>query len=104
MTQRLGRVAPPILPVPRSQAGGAVITLRVVDAPSGEVSIAGDFNNWQPAPMQREGNEWVLRLPLAPGAYHYAFRSATGEWFVPSSTPGRRDDGMGGHVAVLTVS
>ena len=54
--------------------------------------------------MEREGDEWVVRLPLAPGAYRYAFRSATGEWFVPSSTPGRRDDGMGGHVAVLMVS
>jgi hypothetical protein len=104
MTQRLRRVAPPILASPRSQAGGAVITLRVADAPAGQVSIAGDFNNWQPAPMQREGNEWIVRLPLAPGAYHYAFRSVTGKWFVPSSMPGRRDDMMGGHVAVLMVS
>lgn len=104
MTQRLGRVASPIRPAPPSQTGGVLLTLRVADAPPGQVSIAGDFNTWQPVPMQREGNEWVVRLPLAPGAYHYAFRSATGEWFVPSSTPGRRDDGMGGHVAVLMVS
>ena len=68
-----------------------------------QVLIAGDFNNWQATPMQREGDNWVLRLPIGPGVYHYAFRSATGTWFVPSSTPGRRDDGMGGHVAVLMV-
>jgi hypothetical protein len=103
ITQRLGRIAAPIRQAPRSQTGAVVVTVRVADAPAGEVSIAGDFNNWQPAPMQREGNAWVVRLQLAPGAYHYAFRSATGEWFVPSSTPGRRDDGMGGHVAVLMV-
>ena len=78
--------------------------MRVSDAPAGDVSIAGDFNGWQPAPMQREGGEWVIRLPLAPGVYHYAFRSSTGAWFVPSSSPGRRDDGMGGHVAVMVVS
>ena len=47
--------------------------------------------------MQREGGEWVVRLPLSPGVYHYAFRAANGEWFVPPSTPGRRDDGMGGY-------
>ena len=104
MTQRLGRVAVPIRPLVASQAGRVLVTLRVSDAPPGVVSIAGDFNNWQPTPMQREGDSWVVRLPLGAGAYKYAFRSATGTWFVPSSTPGRRDDGMGGHVAVLLVS
>jgi hypothetical protein len=104
MTQRLGRVASPIRPLRASPAGGVLVTLRASDAPPGQISIAGDFNNWQPAPMQREGDSWVMRLPVGPGVYHYAFRSATGTWFVPSSTPGRRDDGMGGHVAVLLVS
>ena len=54
--------------------------------------------------MRREGGEWIVRLPLMPGVYHYTFRSASGEWFVPPSTAGRRDDGMGGYVAVLVVS
>ena len=65
--------------------------------------LAGDFNNWRPVPMQREGREWVIRLPLKAGVYHYAFRSAGGEWFVPASVAGRRDDGMGGQVAMLVV-
>ena len=104
MTQRLGRVASPIRPLRVEPAGGVLVTLRASDAPPGRISIAGDFNSWQPTPMQREGDSWVVRLPVGPGVYHYAFRSATGTWFVPSSTPGRRDDGMGGHVAVLMVS
>jgi hypothetical protein len=104
LTQRLGRIAAPLVPVPRSQAGVVIVRLSAADAPAGVVSIAGDFNNWQPAPMQREGEEWIVRLPLAAGIYNYAFRSANGDWFVPSSTPGRRDDGMGGFVAVLVVS
>ena len=54
--------------------------------------------------MLREGEYWVVRLPLTAGVYHYAFRSSTGDWFVPTSTAGRRDDGMGGYVAVLVVS
>jgi hypothetical protein len=104
LTQRLGRFPAPLVPVSRSQEATVVLRLPVSDAPAGTVSIAGDFNNWQPAPMQREGDEWIVRLPLSPGAYHYAFRGANGDWFVPSSTPGRRDDGMGGFVAVLVVS
>jgi hypothetical protein len=104
LTQRLGAVPAPLLPVPRSQAGVVVVRVAASDAPPGAVSIGGDFNNWEPAPMQREGTGWVARLPLTPGVYHYAFRSATGEWFVPRSTAGRRDDGMGGHHAVLVVN
>ena len=54
--------------------------------------------------MVREGADWVLRVPLSAGVYHYTFQSATGEWFVPASAPGRRDDGFGGYVAVLVVN
>ena len=104
LTQRLGRVAPPLVPLAPSAAGTVLISVSAADAPAGAVSIAGDFNNWQATPMTREGNEWVTRLSLTPGVYHYAFRSANGEWFVPTSTPGRRDDGMGGYLAVLVVS
>lgn len=104
LTQRLGRIPAPLVPVSRSQEDTVVLRLSVADAPAGTVSIAGDFNSWQPTPMEREGGEWIVRLPLSPGVYHYAFRAASGDWFVPPSTPGRRDDGMGGFVAVLVVS
>jgi hypothetical protein len=102
ITRRFGRAAPARLPaVP---AGEVVIRLSAVDVSGKAVSIAGEFNGWQPVPMQRDGHDWVLRLRLAPGVYRYAFRSETGDWFVPASVVGRRDDGMGGHVAVLVVS
>lgn len=104
LTQRLGRIPAPLVPLALSQAGTVVVRLRVTDAPPGPVSIAGDFNNWQPASMQLEGGEWTVRLPLGPGVYNYTFRSTTGDWFVPRSTAGRRDDGMGGYVAVLVVN
>lgn len=104
VTRRLGRGGPAPLPTPRQDAGGVLIRVAASDAPGTELSIAGDFNNWRPVPMQREGREWVLRLLLAPGVYHYAFRSGGGDWFVPASVAGRRDDGMGGYVVVLVVS
>lgn len=103
LTRRLGRGAPVLLTAPRAEAGGIVIRVRVADVPGDTLSIAGDFNQWQPQAMQREGGEWIIRLPLAKGVYHYAFRSAKGDWFVPASIAGRRDDGMGGQVAVLVV-
>jgi len=102
-TRRLGRAAPALLQAPRADANGVVIRVPVADAPGETLFIAGDFNQWMAVPMQREGREWTIRLPLAKGAYHYAFRSARGTWFVPASIPGRRDDGMGGQVAVLLV-
>jgi hypothetical protein len=89
---------------PRIDSDGVVIQLDAADVNGTSVSIAGDFNGWRPEPMQREGREWQIHLRLAPGVYHYTFRSERGEWFVPASVPTRRDDGMGGHVAVLVVS
>lgn len=103
VTRRLGRAPATLLPAPRSEDGGVIIRLPVSDAPAGQLSIAGSFNGWTPVPMQREGGEWLIRLPLAAGVYQFAFRSTDGDWFVPASVAGRRDDGMGGHVAVLVV-
>jgi len=105
ITRRLGRAAPVLLAAPRADAdGGVVIRVPVADAPGDALFIAGDFNQWMPVQMQRDGSEWTIRLPIAKGVYHYAFRSARGTWFVPASIPGRRDDGMGGQVAVLLVT
>jgi hypothetical protein len=102
LTRRLGREAR-VLQVAHLEANAVVIRLPVADAPGDALFIGGDFNQWQQAPMRREGNEWTIRLPLAKGAYHYAFRSMRGEWFVPASVASRRDDGFGGYVAVLVV-
>lgn len=103
LTRRLGRAATPLLAPARLESDGVVIRIPESDVPGDALFIAGDFNQWQPVAMQREGREWIIRLPLAKGVYHYAFRSNRGEWFVPSSVAGRRDDGMGGQVAVLVV-
>jgi hypothetical protein len=103
LTRQLGRV--PASPGPVPQASGGRVTIRVAaeDAPPGAIALGGSFNNWQPAPMRREGDFWVLTLPLAPGVYHYAFRAGADGWFVPDSVAGRRPDGMGGFTAVLVV-
>jgi hypothetical protein len=96
--------APLQLASPTAGADGVLIQVAVSEADGSSVYIAGDFNGWQPVPMERDGSQWRIHLPLAPGVYHYAFRSDRGQWFVPESVPGRRDDGMGGYVAVLVVN
>lgn len=93
---------PSAAPVPARYEGGRA-TIRVRASSATSLSIAGDFNAWKPAPMQRAGKEWTYTTALKPGVYNYAFVDESGEWFVPEKHPGRKDDGMGGHVAVLVV-
>jgi hypothetical protein len=91
-------------PVPAHYAGGRATIRIAASAAAGVPSIAGDFTGWKPVPMRRDGSRWTYEAALAPGVYHYAFVAEDGSWFVPKSVPGRQDDGMGGHVAVLVVA
>lgn len=98
-----GPAMPPPQPLPAAYVGGrATIRLAVSESASAP-RIAGDFNSWQPQLMERAGNQWSYSVVVSPGVYNYAFVDAKGQWFVPKNLPGRRDDGMGGHVAVLVV-
>jgi hypothetical protein len=103
LSRSFGAGAQP-LRVPKTVGPGLVeIRLPASASPTTELSIAGTFSDWQLRPMQRDGAEWVIRLTLSPGIYHYAFRTAEGVWFVPPSVAGRHDDGMGGHAASIVV-
>ena len=100
---RLGGSRAPAAPVAARGRDGSHMIAIPARAAAGTLSVAGDFNGWTPEPMRSEGSRWVWTGALAPGVYHYAFVAADGTWFVPESVPGRQDDGMGGHVAVLVV-
>jgi hypothetical protein len=99
----LGRARVVVPPVPAAYRDGKALIRLPVSASKAAPSIAGDFNSWTPAPMQRDGDHWTYTVAVAPGVYHYSFVSSAGEWYVPKSVAGRKDDGMGGHVAVLVV-
>jgi hypothetical protein len=104
VTRRFGRPPPPAAAPPGPQRTPAGVTFRLpASASSAAPAVGGDFNGWRPAPMRREGDDWVLTLPLASGVYRYAYRGADGAWFVPEGTEGRADDGFGGVNAVLIV-
>jgi hypothetical protein len=86
---------------PRSM--GRMVLRLPLDASPHPPGVAGDFTNWELRPMHRRGHYWEAEFVVAPGLYHYAFQSRDGTWFVPADVQGRRDDGMGGWVAVLLV-
>ncbi len=44
------------------------------------VAIAGDFNNWTPAPMTEAYGGWEATLPLAEGTYAYKFVVNGANW------------------------
>jgi 1,4-alpha-glucan branching enzyme len=45
------------------------------------VGVAGEFNNWQAAPMTKGDNgTWTVDLPLAPGTYGYKFMVNGNDW------------------------
>lgn len=103
LSRQLGKKPPARVVMPTVAMGGhTVIRLGVEDAP-GPIFVAGEFNDWQPAAMRRDGAFWELELKLRTGVYRYAFIDDEGRWFVPDTVAGRMDDGMGGHVALLVV-
>lgn len=100
---RLSSGSRPAVPVPAEYRDGeATIVLSAEDAGDAP-RVAGDFNDWTAEPMLRDGDRWTFRVRLDPGVYYYAFVSSDGDWFVPESVPGRKDDGFGGYTAVLVV-
>jgi hypothetical protein len=103
LTTRFGRSPAAVLAPAPVSPGHVTIRLPVGAAPTSELWIAGTFNAWQPERMHREGGDWVFRTMIRRGSHRYAFRTGDGTWFVPASVAGRRDDGMGGHVAILVV-
>jgi len=70
---------------------------------AGRPSVAGDFNGWTSAPLEATADGWSIELDLPPGAYHYAFVTDAGVWFVPLAAQGRSADGFGGYSAILVV-
>jgi 1,4-alpha-glucan branching enzyme len=59
-------------------------TFRLRQFPEAKsVYLAGDFNGWSPNgfPMEKQGDEWVLRLHLSPGKHIYKF-VVDGKWIL----------------------
>lgn len=67
------------------------------------VAIAGDWNGWQPQPLQSSGDDvWIGTFVLAAGAYHFTLLVDGSDWVVPSGIAVQHDP-HGGLVALLVV-
>jgi hypothetical protein len=92
---------------PEADAEGRAITLVFVAPQAKNVSLAGDFNDWQPArqPMRDEAGDgvWTTTIRLAPGRYEYMFVVNGEEWVPDPLARVRRPDGFGRENAVLDL-
>ena len=91
---------PPLDPTP----GRVTIRIPISGSEGDAPSIAGDFTQWKPTRMVKDGDYWSMVFELGRGIYRYSFRSPSGDWYVPKSVASRRPDGMGGFVATLVVA
>jgi len=59
------------------------IEFHIKNACANKISLAGDFNNWDPAafPMKHEGDEWSFKVHLSAGKHRYKF-IADGKWML----------------------
>ena len=97
------RILPFAMANPVREDEGVTLRLRVPDA--GTVTVAGDFNGWDPAasPLHRApGGWWEVRLVLPAGTYQYVFFVDGRPVPLPAGTPSV-DDGYGGRNGVLEV-
>jgi hypothetical protein len=94
----------------RAAAGPRMTAARLADgqqrievrAPAERVELMGDFTNWAPVALEREGDVWRLDAHVAPGPHRVAIRIDGGAWIVPVNLPHVEDD-FGGVVGIITI-
>jgi hypothetical protein len=100
VVQLIPRAPGPPLEGPRVQ-----VELELADVAARSVAVAGDFNDWDAAKMERGADGvWRIRLSLEPGRYRYAFVVDDDRWVADPRAPTVVDSGYGGANAVLEVS
>jgi hypothetical protein len=83
-------------------AAGTVV-FRLPAPGANEVAVSGSFTGWAPQPMARDGDAWLIGLPLSAGTYEYVYL-VDGVALVPPEAALTRPDGWGGTNGVLEVT
>jgi hypothetical protein len=87
--------------IERLRGGRVRVTVALGEAKS--VAIAGDWNDWSPAPMFRtRAGRWTAVIRAVPGVHRYAILVDGARWTVPQGVP-HTSDGFGGQAALLVV-
>jgi hypothetical protein len=82
--------------------GGGRRQLIVAATGAERVEVAGDFSDWEPLALTRDGRLWKVELTLPPGIHKINIRIDGGAWRVPPGTVPSADE-FGGEVGLLTV-
>ena len=82
--------------------GGGLLTVRVFANDTMLVNVAGDFSDWKPIPLVREGAFFVGRVRLGPGSYRVAVQVNDGAWRAPRNLARIRDD-FGGEAGIVVI-
>ena len=77
-------------------------TVRIHVPSARTVEIMGDFTDWEPRVMTRNGAAFESTLRVPSGTHRVMMRIDGGEWRAPANTPAVDDD-FGGRVGLLVV-
>ena len=89
------------------QESTVFVRLVLLQPGAKSVSVAGDFNGWNPGQTQLERSEgglWTATIPLKPGRYQYMFVIDGKQWIADPLAAEGAGDGFGAQNAVLDVS
>ena len=89
------------------QAPTVFVRVVLLQPMAQSVSIAGDFNGWNPTQNRLErsdGGVWTVTLPLKPGRYQYMFVIDGKQWIPDPLATEEATDGFGSQNAVLDVA
>lgn len=89
------------------QESKVFVRLVLLQPGAQSVSVAGDFNGWNPeqTKLERsEGGMWTATIPLKPGRYQYMFVIDGKQWIADPLAGEASGDGFGSENAVLDVS
>ena len=77
-------------------------TVRIHVPEARTVEFMGDFTNWEPRSMTRNGAAFETTMRVTSGTHRLMLRIDGGEWRPPANTP-VVDDDFGGRVGLLVV-
>lgn len=112
MPERIVEVPVTVTPAQTASYGSGsepqvFVRLVLVQPDAHSVSVAGDFNGWNPTQTELEradGGVWTVTIPLRPGRYEYMFVVDGKQWIADPYAAEDTGDGFGSQNAVLDVA
>jgi len=89
------------------QESKVFVRLVLLQPDARSVSVAGDFNGWNPGQTKlerSEGGMWTATIALKPGRYQYMFVIDGKQWVADPLAEEGAGDGFGSQNAVLDVA